>query len=61
MVLNAAYRTLSDPSTRAVFDAARKLFGTASVFGNYTGEPLSKTAKPWASEARGLEILNPKP
>ncbi|KAK3244071.1 hypothetical protein CYMTET_46304, partial [Cymbomonas tetramitiformis] len=51
ITLNRAYRVLGDKRLRAMYDTGKKLFEEHSMFRDYTGQPLSKTAQPDALNA----------
>lgn len=49
--LNAAFGVLSEPKSRARYDAARSVLGRDSLFAGYDGRPLSQSARPGAATA----------
>mmetsp|Transcript_16103 Transcript_16103/g.22237 ORF Transcript_16103/g.22237 Transcript_16103/m.22237 type:complete len:242 (-) Transcript_16103:100-825(-) len=52
LLLNKAYRTLSQKNNRAAYDSWRDLFGRGERnYLEFTGQPLSRTAHPAATEA----------
>lgn len=46
MLVNKAYSVLADTHLRAAYDSGRLLFGSHSVFKDFTGRPLSKNSRP---------------